>query len=335
MRGSAALIGLTLLAANAFAQGNTGAISGIIKDPDGGSVASAIVQAKHTASGKIFKMETGRSGSYTLSGLPAGTYDLWIPEVGFLLDGYNLKGIEVHAGEKLQRNIVLNWGNTGALGDDIYVAVHTRNLGKKLTGPLPRLPNGKPDFSGIWLGARDTQPEVAEALPWVDEVMKKRAENGFRDLPSADCLPGDLVPASPLTYKIVHIPTLMVQLFEYDPHFRQVYIDGRPHPKDLDPTWTGHSIAKWEGDTLVIDTVGFNDKTWLPNLMPHTEKMHIVERYSRPDLAHLTVHITFDDPGTFKKPWNIRMVWELTPDEEVPETICTENNHFRELTGNK
>jgi hypothetical protein len=97
----------------------------------------------------------------------------------------------------------------------------------------------------------------------------------------------------------------------------------------------GHSIGKWEGDTLVIDTIGYNDKGWLSNNMPHTDKLHVVERYRRPDLGHLNIDITFEDPGTFVKPWHMHVVWELTPQEEVLEYVCTENNRFRENVGSK
>ena len=334
MRGFAIPIALVVLTITALAQGNTGSISGTIKDPDGNFVFGALVQARHIPTGKVFKMETLRNGTYTLSRLPAGAYDLWLTDVGFLLMGYK-KSLDVGGGDTIRHDIVLKWGNTGALGDDLYLEVHNRNARRKLTGRTPRMANGKPDLSGVWLGVLDTDPETADALPWAEEAFKARLANDFRDLPSADCLPGEVVPVSPLIYKIVQTPSLIVQLMEGDPHFRQIYLDGRAHPKDLDPTWMGHSIGKWEGDTLVIDTVGFNDKSWLPNMMPHTDKLHIVERYSRPDLAHLNIHIRIEDPGTLKKPWNVRMVWELTPDEEVPEFVCNENNKFRELAGDK
>jgi hypothetical protein len=128
---------------------------------------------------------------------------------------------------------------------------------------------------------------------------------------------------------------MLVHLMEQDPHYRQVFLDGRPHPKDPDPTWMGHSIGKWEGDTLVIDTIGYNDRGWLSNNMPHTDKLHVVERYRRPDFGHLNIDITFEDPGLLTKPWHMHVVWELTPQEENLEYICTENNKFRENVGSK
>jgi hypothetical protein len=111
------------------------------------------------------------------------------------------------------------------------------------------------------------------------------------------------------------------------PGHRQVFLDGRSHPEDLQPTWMGHSVGKWEGDTLVVDTVGFNDKTWLSlETSPHTEKMHLTERFRRPDLGHLEVELIIADPEAYAKPWIMKRVSDLAPNEEVQEFICTENN---------
>src|SRR5262249_32068918 len=97
------------------------------------------------------------------------------------------------------------------------------------------------------------------------------------------------------------------------------------HPRNPDPTWSGHSIGHWEKDTLVVDTSGFNNKGWL-DIIPYTEKLHMVERFRRRDLGHLDVQITFEDPGTFSKPWKIRNSWDLAPSEDVYEYVCNENN---------
>jgi hypothetical protein len=111
----------------------------------------------------------------------------------------------------------------------------------------------------------------------------------------------------------------------------------RDHPKDLDPTWMGHSIGRWEKDTLVIDTVGLNDKSWLlpGTWLPHTEMLHIVSRYRRPDLGHLKIDVTLEDPGTFTKPVERHVTWQLAGDEDLLESICNENNQFPEYAGLK
>ena len=113
---------------------------------------------------------------------------------------------------------------------------------------------------------------------------------------------------------------------------RQVFLDGHAHPKDLEPTWLGHSIGHWAGDTLVVDSIGFNDKTWLDfdTAYPHTEMLHVVERYRRPDLGHLELEMTIEDPGALQKPWTVMRVSNLDPKDEIMEHICTENNKYAE-----
>ena len=129
--------------------------------------------------------------------------------------------------------------------------------------------------------------------------------------------------------KIVQTPDLIVMLFEGNVHsYRQFFMDGRGHDKTLDPSFMGESFAHWEGDTLVVDTVNFNDRTWLSSgsAAPHTEQLHVIERYRRPDLGHLEIEITIDDPKTFTKPWSIKLNQRLLPDTELIEFVCGENN---------
>jgi hypothetical protein len=117
-------------------------------------------------------------------------------------------------------------------------------------------------------------------------------------------------------------------LFEYDHSVQHIYTDGRKHPEDLTPTYMGHSIGHWEGDTLVVDTVGFNDRGTVGGVPhPRSEKLHVTERYRRPDFGHLEIEFTIDDPGTYAKRWKIHNTWDLAPKgEEVLEYICAENN---------
>ena len=153
--------------------------------------------------------------------------------------------------------------------------------------------------------------------------------NQARDMPSSRCLPSSEALIGLLPAKYIQTRDVLVQLVEDVPSSHQVFLDGRQHPSDLEPTWKGHSIGKWDGDTLVIDTVGFNDKSWLFMLVPHTEKLHVTQRLRRPDLGHLEIETTYDDPGTFKKPAIFKMVNVLAPDEEVDEVVC-ENNQYLE-----
>ena len=111
---------------------------------------------------------------------------------------------------------------------------------------------------------------------------------------------------------------------------RQVFLDGRGHPNDWNPTWLGHSIGHWDGDTLVVDSIGFNDKAWFDGGgIPHTERMHVTQRFHRADLGHLEIEVTIEDPDTFTKPWVIKRAAELAPNDEIQEYVCTENEHDR------
>jgi len=201
-------------------------------------------------------------------------------------------------------------------------------------GPAPRLPGGKPDLSGLWSNPLPTNPnevETPEMLPWAEAVTKERIANNLKDAPSTRCLPASIgLMGGFLNTRLVHSPEILVSIIDLDiPGYRQVFLDGREHPKDLEPTWQGHSIGRWDGDTLVVETVGFNDKTWLGNEgNPHTEKLRLTMRLRRMDLGHLEVEVTFEDPGAFKKPWKVKGVATLSinKNDEVQEYICTENN---------
>ena len=171
-----------------------------------------------------------------------------------------------------------------------------------------------------------------ETIPLLPEARKLMESRQSKDDPEANCLPTG-VPrvralsvadrADPTHKKATHI----FFLFEGNIHsYRQIFMDGRKHPADPDPTWYGHSIGWCEGDTLVIDTVGFNDKFWFDfRGHPHTEKLHTIERWTRKDLGTLVNEITIDDPGAYSKPFTVSFTARLRPDEELMEYICQEN----------
>src|SRR5437870_6303399 len=154
---------LFLFVASAFTQANFGAITGTMTDPDGGIVAGAVVQAKHLGTGAIYKAETVRAGTFTLQQLPAGAYEFSVPAIGFTFIPYTKKDLIVAAGKTLRADVQLQWAaNLGTVGDDTFLTIRNRNAG--LAGPAPRMPDGKPDFSGIWNGSADPNPEAAAAL---------------------------------------------------------------------------------------------------------------------------------------------------------------------------
>ena len=309
----------------AFAQSNTsGTISGVITDPDGAVVPNIPVQAKNSQTGAKHSTTASASGTYTLARLPPGIYDLLVPAVGFTLDKFERKDLVVRAGQTLHADIHLPWGpNLGTRGDDPSLFLRNKYAGQ--SGPVPRTRDGKPDFSGVWNSNDDPNPEEPSMLAWAAALSKKWLENNLRDSPSGFCLPGGPLVTGPLLYRIVQTPALFLTLMEDVVAVRQVFLDGRGHPKELNPTWMGHSIGHWEGNTLAIDTVGMNDKSWL-NVYPHTEQLHLIEHYRRTDFAHLQMDITIEDPGAFTRPWTIHSVWNLAPGEEIGEYVCSENN---------
>ena len=306
----------------AWAQAGTGVLIGTVTDPDGTGI-PAPIQAKNVATGTIYKTAIATNGSYTLAKLPAGTYDITIPPVGFTFLKYEKKGVVIQTAKTERLDIRLPFGgNLGTPGDDFSLI--SRAKAGTVTGPAPRMRNGQPDFSGVWFGnAPDV--DVPELLPWAEEITRQRRIRGGAGNPGESCLPGDNLLISPFLYKVIQTPTVIAILWEGNvPGVVQIFLDGRAHPKDVDPSWMGHSVGRWEKDTLVVDTVGFNDRSWL-RLFPHTEMLHVTQRMSRPSLARLEKEVTIDDPGTFKKPWKIRDEWGLAPGEEINEYICNEN----------
>jgi len=217
----------------------------------------------------------------------------------------------------------------GTLGDDPgLVATIIRKRTPPQTGPTPRTADGHPDLSGVWNGNDDPYPEDPPYLPAAAELSRKWLAENLKNDPGVRCIPGDALLFGSSTWRLVQTPTLLVTIVEGPPFARQVYLDGRGHPNVDNPTWMGHSIGHWEGDTLVVDSVGFNDRGTVggaPN--PRSEKLHVTERYRRPDFSHLEIEFTIDDPGTYSKPWKIHNTWDLAPKgEEVLEYICAENN---------
>jgi hypothetical protein len=215
------------------------------------------------------------------------------------------------------------------------LAVHTMSQtpAVALDGPTPRLPNGTPDLSGIWQGGgpigniADGLP-TGGVIPLLPEAKKLMDTRLSKDDPEANCLPTGVPRIAPYPWRIVQTPTHIFFLFEANIHsYRQIFVDGRKHPVDPDPTWYGHSIGRWEGATLVVDSVGFNDRFWFDfKGHPHTEQLHIIERYTRTNFGTLVNEITIDDPGAYSKPFTVTFTAKLAPGLELMEYICNENN---------
>jgi hypothetical protein len=190
------------------------------------------------------------------------------------------------------------------------------------------MPDGKPDLSGVWNAPNTVDAGRPEMLPWAAKLTKERTDNQFKDDPEARCLPSGVPRITQFPWKVIQTPAVLAILFEGNIHsFRQVFLDGRGHPADPDPTWFGHSIGAWDGDTLVIDSVGFNDKFWFDiNGHPHTTQLHVIERYRRRDFWNMDQEITIIDPGAYTKPWIIKRNAVLDTKGDLQEYICNENN---------
>ena len=180
-----------------------------------------------------------------------------------------------------------------------------------LTAPTPRTSEGKPDFSGVWIAedqkyfmdlASGLKAEDVQLLPWALALQKERAARNHGDDPLAKCLPHGVPRVNTnglFPFKIVQTPALIVLLYEQMYLFRQVFMDGRKVESDPNPSWLGYSTGKWDIDTLVVETYGFNDKTWLDTAMgrPATDALHVTERFRRVDFGHLELNATIDDPS--------------------------------------
>jgi hypothetical protein len=206
-----------------------------------------------------------------------------------------------------------------------------------LAVPAPRTADGKPDLSGVWNKispkyarniAADLKP--GEVHPWAERLVAERKENLGKDYMNVLCLP--LGPGYPTDadstgaemMKIIQTPTLIV-ILNPDLTYRQIYMDGRTLETNPNPSWMGYSVGRWDGDTLVVESFGFNDRTWLDHDgHPHTEALRMTERYHRRDFGNMDVEVTFSDPGVYAHSFTVKVRAELAPDTEMIEFVCNE-----------
>jgi hypothetical protein len=205
-----------------------------------------------------------------------------------------------------------------------------------LTAPAPRTPDGKPDFSGVW--QPETNPyrfDVIQDLkdevifrPAAEAIFKERVKDFRRDDPVTNCLPGGPSETLNTTYRIIQSPAIVAMLFENGTgRYRQIYMDGRKLPNDPNPAWLGYSVGHWDGDTLVVESTGFNDRTWLDRAgHPHSEKLRVTERFRRVDFGHMQFQITYDDPETLTRSLSISLMVRYAADTDMLENVCNENN---------
>lgn len=222
-----------------------------------------------------------------------------------------------------------------------------------LGAPAPRTADGKPDLSGIWQAQNvlhcDTAKQncvndlplspqflniatgLKDPLPyqsWAADLVKKRSTNNGLDDPVERCFPAGALRnhAAPTYKKIVQVPGLLVILDEFNAGYRQIFTDGRPLPADPQPSWNGYSSAKWDGDTLVVDTNGFRDGLWLDvRGAPITDAARATERFRRVNYGNLEIEITVDDPKAYTKPWTVKVNQFIVLDTELLDYVCLEN----------
>ena len=207
-----------------------------------------------------------------------------------------------------------------------------------LAAPAPKTTDGKPDFSGVWgLDAGPSlfwiggAPASGYAKPVVDKYLADRDANLQFDDPIVHCLPEGPRFSHFVAFpkKIVQTPTLIVVLGE-DLTYRQIFMDGRPLPKDPNPSFMGYSVGRWEGDVLVVDSIGFKERTWLDWAgHPHSEKLRLTERWRRTDFGRLQIEETFTDPEFYNQPLTAKVTGTLVPDTDLLEYVCAENERDR------
>jgi hypothetical protein len=224
-----------------------------------------------------------------------------------------------------------------------------------LEAPTPRTPDGKPDLTGVWLnewfyGGQVRRPPAAlpgepppstfgniganfpnglPLQPWALALRNERKRLGSKDNPDAHCLPMGLMQfhEHPQPRKMIQTPDVLVILYEGNAGVRQIFTDGRPLPSnEPQPWWYGYSVGRWEGDTLVVDTLGFNGKSWLDLIgHPQSEEMRLTERYRRRDFGHMDIEITVNDPTWYTRPFTVKVTHELQADDDILEYFCNEN----------
>ena len=242
-----------------------------------------------------------------------------------------------------------------------------------LSAKAPRASNGKPDLSGVWQTEftpsgenerlfgdvfedfvvpgddprtfskyffnilADFKPSEAPIRPEGVELFRKNADTRGKGNPASQCLPQGIPRADILSYapfKIIQTPGLIAILYEVDNTHRQIYTDGRKLPVDPQPAWLGYSVGGWEGDTLVVDTAGFNDKSWLDSRgHPHSEDLRIRERFHRRNFGHMDLQLTIEDAKMYTRPFTIKATELLIPDSDILESICNENEKDRAHLG--
>lgn len=229
-----------------------------------------------------------------------------------------------------------------------------------LNAPVPKTVDGKPDLSGMWSPFRTAEITTADDKagvpaangfvkgvaidfgtpigglpyqPWAAELVRTRRNDGFKDAPDGKCLP--ISPPELTTVgirQVIQLPGMIAMLFEKDQMFRIIYTDGRPLPIDPQPSWLGYSVGHWDGDVLVVETIGLRDDTWLDVIgNPMTSAGHITERYKRLSYGKLEIELTIDDPKAYRRPWTVKVQHQINPEAQLIEGFCENERDQRHI----
>ena len=193
-----------------------------------------------------------------------------------------------------------------------------------LAVPAPRTSDDKPDLTGLWTGFGGVSDlKLDDAQPWARALVQQRTDNFGKDNPRYLCLPEGPTAAdgAEVMRRILQTPAL-IAILANDLTYRQIFMDGRKLETDPSPNWMGYSVGRWDGDTLVVESAGFNDRTWLARNYPHTESLRMTERYRRTDFGHLEIEATLQDPGAYSRPWTFRVSAQLAADTEMDDIRC-------------
>lgn len=331
-----------------------GSLEGVLEDPNDlpitGLDPSTQIVLTNMATGRTYRANVVLNGSYSIANLPPGQYRLQLTILSAMYQSYEQRGIQITGGQTRKLDLAIKWGmNLGTIGDDpVLLSNDLLRRSKYVDGPAPKRRDGHPDLTGEW----DQKPKRSALFelnkvpmkPWAkaiwdqeQDAMKPQMGKPGNQGPGVYCLPYGATPDTQLfPLEFIQSSTRLVELIEFDtPGFREIYLDGRKHPEPdvSNPSWYGHSVGHWEGDTLVVDTVGFNAVT--PGYGIHTEALHVVERINRRSRGTLTIDVTATDPKAWTGPYHRHIEEGLITNDDINEWVCAENNetyHFAQET---
>jgi hypothetical protein len=328
-------LALILLATAAlYAQGS---ITGVVRDQFGTALDRIPVELQNAPSPNTpnkpkLTATTGADGSYTFANLAPGDYEVLVNLPS--MSGYKSPALKVAASPVRHEAKVSYNTQLGTLGEDFRAGLDEQARHRNITGPTPKSFDGHPDFSGVWFRPVTVDPGKPQYTEAAEAALAARNKANRADSNQSRCLPSAATRYGPL-FQLVQSKDYLVIINDDDsPGFYQIYLDGRKPASS--PQWYGNNIGRWEGDTLIVDRTGFDDRMWIDQA-GHSQsgKLHVIDRYRRTDLGHLEITTTIEDPGVLKAPYTVKQTADLAQGEMIYEFVCTENERdVKHFTGN-